>query len=394
MAIITKSGARARRGAELGLMLFNAGRFRIQRLAIVRGDGYGKRQMWAARQAFYESLWRTASAAIGASTTVDPDGVIEMRRGELCFKALGNETQVDDQGAMARAGNKLVTHRLLSQGGIPVPGHVMVKLGEYDRALRYLTSKGGPVVVKPAASTGGGAGVTTNVFTPGQLRSAMSWSRTYGKDILVEQQIEGDCYRILLMDGKHIDSVLRRPPTVLGDGRCTIAQLLRNENRRRIEQGAARAQALISVDRDLANTLARQGFGLELRPAAGAVVRLKQVINDNALHENSPASDLLCVDIVASARKAAELVGARYVGVDVICRDPSLALEASGGAVIEVNTQPGLVWHNIGGRGPSVVKQILELYFGGRSENSQSIRLQRASETALAGSMEQPRRAP
>jgi cyanophycin synthetase len=343
------------------------------------------RRMRAARAAFYQSLWRAASAATGTLMTIDKSGVVEMRRGELCLKARENETQLDDPSAMKRAGDKLLVHRLLAQNGIPVPHHMVVNIGEYDRALSRLQSSGGPLVVKPAASTGGGAGVTTNVFTAGQLRAAMAWSRTFGRDILIEQQIEGDCYRILSMDGEHLDSILRHPPTVVGDGRSTIRSLLHKENLRRVKEGGRRAQVLIAADRDLVNTLARQGLGLGSRPAAGAVVRLKQVINENALRENSPASGLLCADIIAAARKAAELVGVRLAGVDVICRDPSLALEVSGGAVIEVNAQPGLYYHHIEDQRPSVAKRILEVYFGGRPEATQLVRaVSRSGDAAVA----------
>jgi LDH2 family malate/lactate/ureidoglycolate dehydrogenase/D-alanine-D-alanine ligase-like ATP-grasp enzyme len=373
MTTTFKSGATTFPFWTPAIMLLNAGRFRIQRLAFGRVSG-GVRRMKSERAAFYETLWRAASAATGTSMTIGVRGLIEMRRGELCLRARENEIQIDDSTVLNLAGDKLATHRLLSQGGLPVPRQIVVTLGEYDRALSHLRAYGGPLVVKPAAATGGGAGVTTNVFTDAQLRLAMARSRTYGADILIEEQIEGDCYRVLFMDGKHIDTILRRPPAVVGDGRSTIWQLLREENKRRIEQGAARSHVLIAADLDLANTLARQGLGLWSRPAAGAVVRLKQVINQNALQENAPAGELLCPDIIAAARKAAEFVGLRLAGVDIICRDPSRSLGAGGGAIIEVNGEPSFYCHNVGGRGPSIAKRILEAYFGVLPEVGQPVR--------------------
>jgi D-alanine-D-alanine ligase-like ATP-grasp enzyme/SAM-dependent methyltransferase len=362
--------------------------FRIERLALGRVKG-GKRRMQAARAAFYQSMWENASAAAGATLTRSGNDVIEMRRGGVCLRARENETEVDDLAVLERAGDKFETHQLLSRGGLPVPGHILVTLGKYDHALSYLRRNGGPLVVKPASSTGGGAGVTTNVFTAGELRSAMSWARSYGKDILIERQIEGDCYRILFMDGEHIDSIRRDPPTVVSDGRSTIRQLLRRENQRRLEQGAKRSQVLIAADRDMANTLARQGLGPESRPAAGMVVRLKQAINENALQENSAAATLLCADIIESSRDAAELVGVRLAGVDVICRNPSLPLEASGGAIIEVNTQPGLYYHDIEGRGSLIAQRILERYFeSGPRTGRQVGEIDRGDKTAEAGSYE------
>ncbi len=39
------------------------------------------------------------------------------------------------------------------------------------------------------------------------------------------------------------------------------------------------------------------------------------------------------------------MVGVRLAGVDIICRDPGVPLELSGGGIIEVNTNPGLYYH-------------------------------------------------
>jgi D-alanine-D-alanine ligase-like ATP-grasp enzyme len=344
------------------------GWFKMRRLAFGRVNS-GVRRMWAARVAFYQTMWRAACAKTGTTIAIRANGDIEMRRCGLCLEARDNETYVDEPAAITRSGYKQLVHRLLSEAGIPVPKHTVVTLREYESALAYLRTSRGAVVVKPAALTGGGFGVTTNVQTPRALRSAMAWARGYGKDILIEDQIEGDCYRILIMDGEHIDSILRRPPTVVGDGRSTIRQLLHRENRRRVAQGAARSQVVILTDRDLINTLARQGLVLGSRPPAGAVVRLKQAINENALQDNSPATGLLCVEIIAAARKAAELVGLRLAGVDVICADPWVPLAKSGGVVLEVNAPPNLYYHHLDGRDGSVAETILNAYFDCRRKD-------------------------
>jgi cyanophycin synthetase len=352
-------------------MLALTGWFRVRRLAFGRLNS-GVRRMWAARVAFYQSMWQAACAVTGTAITVGQTGAIEMRRGGRCLRARDNETYVDHPAAIARSGYKQIVHRLLSETGIPVPKHTVVTLREYDRALSHLRSRRGAVVVKPAALTGGGFGVTTNVMTPRALLLAMACARGYGQDILIEDQVEGDCYRILLMDGEHVDSILRRPPTVIGNGQSTIRELLRGENRRRVEQGTARSQSLILADLDLINTLARQGLSPGSRPPAGAVIRLKQAINENALQDNSPAAASLCAEIIGAARKAVELIGLRLAGVDVICPDPTTPLEASGGVVLEVNAPPNLYYHHLDGRDTRVAEAILDAYFeqpDGRLDN-------------------------
>jgi cyanophycin synthetase len=175
----------------------------------------------------------------------------------------------------------------------------------------------------------------------------MAWARTFSRHIWLEEQIEGDCYRVLVMDGDVIDTVLRRPPTVVGDGVSTIRRLIHRENEARLKAAADHPQVPIRFDIDLHNTLANQGFSLRSRPAKGEVVGLKRVINDNSTRDNVPANGRLCPAILDAACRAAAIVGTRIAGVDVICTDPTVPLEVSGGAIIEVNATPGFYCHTV-----------------------------------------------
>jgi cyanophycin synthetase len=316
------------------------------------------------RKEFYLSIWRSAADAAGARFSISDGKSVTIERDGRSLRISENATSVDDKPALERAGDKWLVYNLLARSSIPVPRHVLILPEEFDRALKMIESAGGPVVIKPAANTGGGSGVSTNVRTVRQLRSAIAWARAFGPRIIVEEQIEGDCYRILLMDGVVVDSIVRYPPTIVGDGKSTVRQLIRRENLSRLELGTGRAQVLIRSDPDLHNTLGCQGFTLDVRPRKGEAVQLKRAINENALLENASANDRLCSAIVQTARTAAEVVGARLAGVDVICRDPSVPLENSGGAVIEVNTTPGLYYHYISPESTPVASSILTQFFG------------------------------
>ncbi len=280
------------------------------------------------------------------------------------MKVRANVTSLDDDATLERAGDKFLVYGLLARFGIPVPRHIVIGVGEFEKALHMLRSSAVPLVVKPAANTGGGAGVSTNVLTPQQLRAAVAWARAYGSRILVQEQMEGDCYRVLVMDGEVLDTVVRHPPSVIGDQLSTVRQLVRHENKLRREEGMARAQGLIRLDPDLRNTLSSQSLNLDSRPAKGEVVVLKRVINDNRTPENAPANGCLSPAILDSARKAVAVVGVRLAGVDIICRDPGVPLERSGGVIIEVNTTPGLYYHcrATDSRFP-VAEQVLNRFF-------------------------------
>lgn len=316
------------------------------------------------RACFYSAMWRGAADAIGAWYARLPGDGAQISKEGLRLQVFQNKTSLEDPAAVARASDKLVVHDLLAQTGIAVTRQTIVKIGEIGKALDILKTSGLPLVVKPAANTGAGAGVSTCVRTPGQLLTAIAWARAYGPRILIERQIPGSCYRILVMDGEVLDTVIRLPPSIRGDGISTVRQLVRRENKLRRRCGATRGQVLVRIDPDLRNTIAKQGLTLGSRPPEGEVVILKHVVNDNATAENVSANGSLCAAILESACTAAQLVGTRLAGVDIICQDPCVSLESSGGAVIEVNANPGLYYHyHPNDTGFPIAEEVLTRYF-------------------------------
>jgi cyanophycin synthetase len=290
-------------------------------------------------------MWRAAAEVIGARLITLSGDRVEICSGDRRLQVHENETSLDDPAAVARAADKVAVHALLAQAGIAVPRQIVVNIGEVAQALLMLKESALPLVVKPAADTGGGAGVSTCIRTTYQLLKAFAWARAYGPRILIEEQIPGDCYRILVMDGEVLDTVLRRPPSVTGDGISTVRQLVRRENQLRRQLGTARGQVLIRIDPGLRNTIMGRGLTLDSRPPKGEVVVLKKVVNDNGTLDNVSANGILCEAILESARRAAQLMGTRLAGVDIVCPDANVPLECSGGAVIEVNANPGLYYH-------------------------------------------------
>ena len=351
--------------AQLVAIAIEAVGHRLYRFRSGRANS-GVRHMWSQRVEFYQSMWRKACAEVGADLTIDGKGVITMRRGAHCLKARDHQTFVDSRMSILGSLDKVLVHKLLQKQGIPVPGHMVVGIGDFSRALVFMETAGGKLVVKPASQTGGGSGVTTNVSSASRLRSAMALARTYCRKILLEQQIAGDCYRLLFMDGELVDSILRLSPSVTGDGKSTVGELLRRENAERVRLGTKRSQVLIGFDDDVRNTIAEQGLEIGSVVEAGRSFKLKQAINENALQENIPSTDFLCTEIVDAARTAAELVGLRLAGVDVMTRDGRLPLRQTGGAVIEVNAPPNLYYHHLDGRGGSVATSILQAFFAGK----------------------------
>jgi cyanophycin synthetase len=198
--------------------------------------------------------------------------------------------------------------------------------------------------VKPANGSAG-HGVTTGIVTSFDLVRAAVTAAAFGPNLVVEQQVEGNVYRLLYLNGKLLDAVLRKSPAVVADGSSSIRKLIQLENRARLKAGRKFGQVLLSIDLDMRHTLAKQGLSLSSVPKKGTVVTLKTVINENSVADNVSATSLLCKSIIEDGAAAAAAVGVRLAGVDIVTRDPGVPLAQSGGVILEVNTTPGYHYH-------------------------------------------------
>ena len=325
------------------LRFLAAGRGPAGRLASVRAK---TRRSKANRRAFYEHEWRHAAGRCGATVEYLCDDLLEISRGDCRTRVYRNYTQLDDPVTLRLAGNKAAVHRLLAHRGLPVPDYRVFTLRSLGAAGEFLRQRQGQeCVVKPAANTGGGMGVSTGVRSRRQLLWSAIVAAAYGPEMLIEVQARGDNYRLLFLDGDLIDAVTRRPPHVQGDGRSTIATLLRRENARRLAQGGRSGEPLITVDADMKRTLAQHGWSLRSAPGSGVRVDLKTVVNQNASVDNEPAIGRVAPAVVRACAEAAHAVGARLAGVDIITPDASRPLAASGGVILEVNTTPSFHVH-------------------------------------------------
>ncbi len=321
------------------------------------------------RRAFYEKAWRDAAAHMGCSITALGSEIFEVRHGPHTIRVCLNYSPLDDSVTLRLAGQKPIVYRMLQDAGLPVPKHRAIDSLDLGAARRFLKAADTPIVVKPAYGTGAGAGVTTNITNGVQLTRAMAWSRGFCPETIVEEQVTGENYRLLYLDGKLVDCIVRRAPTLTGDGNASIRELVRRENALRVKVGMTVAQTTLWADLDMRNTLARLGKSLSTVPGKGEVVQVKNVINSNRADDNEAATSLVCKSVIDVGRHVVERLGVRLAGVDLITPDPSIGLAEAGGAIVDVNTTPGFYYHYLkkGGEFRAAVA-VLQTVLGDVSE--------------------------
>jgi D-alanine-D-alanine ligase-like ATP-grasp enzyme len=207
-----------------------------------------------------------------------------------------------------------------------------------DAAYAYARKLGFPVIVKPHASSQG-RGVT-KVHTRAEFYKAARYIFSKSKLMLVQKVVEGQDYRIVVLDAEVISAYERIPLSVTGNGRATVRRLLRQKQRQFIKDG--RDTQLDPGDFRIAMKLKRGGMTLESKPGVGQRIFLL----DNAnLSTGGDAVDVTQAMSAAFRRIAVNIsrdMNLRYCGVDLITPEPINSPNPSVYTVLEINAAPGL----------------------------------------------------
>ena len=121
--------------------------------------------------------------------------------------------------AMCRCDDKRLTRRLVAEAGITVP---RARLATFDDDDYEFLREVGEVVVKPTRGEQG-KGITVGVTVehgPGELAAAVARAREQFPEVLIEQRVNGDDLRLVVIDGRVVAAALRLPPEIIGTGRA------------------------------------------------------------------------------------------------------------------------------------------------------------------------------
>jgi len=319
------------------------------------GPGYAWRRLRAERRlsglgeqmrhAVYERIWHEAADAAGARIERLGPGLFELSRDGITTRVFQQIVELDDPVTLRVALDKALVHRLLAPAGVSIPDHLEFDVRDPAPALEFLARAGGPCVVKPAAGTGGGHGTTAGLTQPAALMRARLHAAKSSGRLLIERQVAGAVYRLLLLDGELLDVVRSVPAHLTGDGRSTIEGLIFAENERRLADRGAAGLSPLGVGLDMVIALERAGLTLSSIPPVGHTITIGAVTNNNSVDDNETFRGELAPQLVAEATLAQDAVGLRLAGVDVITTDPARPLTETGGVIAEVNGTPGLHHH-------------------------------------------------
>lgn len=132
--------------------------------------------------------------------------------------------------------NKEVAYKFAHDHGVSIPATRYVKSNETlsDTEVSQMLATHTALIVKPSNASLS-RGLTLKIRTSKALHAALTRARKVSPTVLIQEQVEGEEIRFVVMDGIVVSALLRQTARVVGDGVLTVAQLIERENEIRRE---------------------------------------------------------------------------------------------------------------------------------------------------------------
>lgn len=244
-------------------------------------------------------------------------------------------TDLTSAVALSRCDDKSLTYRLLKKAGYEVPAQLRVKR---EREAREFLKTHQHVVVKPAQGEQG-RGVYVNLSTEHDVISAVRAVKDLCDTVLIEEYVEGQDLRIIVIGGDVVAAAVRRPATIVGDGIHTIIELIDKQSRRRA--AATRGESRIPMDAETERCVEAANYQLLDILPKDQPLEVRRTAN---LHTGGTMHDVtndLNPVLATAARETATLLHMPVIGLDMIVEAP----DKPKYRIIEVNERPGLANH-------------------------------------------------
>ena len=265
--------------------------------------------------------------------------------------------------------DKLLTKNLLRNQNIPVAEGS--KVSNIIGALKEAEYIGYPVVLKPQFGNKG-KDVILNIKNEKELTVAYTNLRRKQKDIIVEKYIEGNDYRVCVVNYKVVAASLRIKPFIVGNGEDNVKKLITliNEDSLRGEDHE-KPLTKIKFDEGLLRCLEKQNVRLDYVPKVGEKIILRENANLSTGGIAVDCTDDICSENIDFCIRCAKALGLDICGIDICTTDIGVPLNVGGGIVMEVNSAPGIRMHHFPSKGEkrNVGKAIVDMLYNGKPKS-------------------------
>ena len=249
------------------------------------------------------------------------------------------------------ANHKPTARAILIANGLPWPEEIIIrKGGDVGNILERFRK----VVVKPVDAAHGN-GVTVGVEDHAALVAAIEYAQEYSKNVIVQEHVGGDDYRLLYIGDQLVAAAMRKPARVFGDGIHSIGQLIDMENKNP-DRGRNYSEKMNFIDRSAAERYLEDRIN-EV-PEPNKEVQVVGTANIGSGGEAFDVTEDIDARVVKIGLEAARALKLGLCAVDIIM-DSNDPLSAK---IIELNASPTFGMHEYPSHGSPrpVTKHFLD----------------------------------
>ena len=247
--------------------------------------------------------------------------------------------------------NKHISSKIFDKYDVPVPKFMYFnrkQFPDFSDFKQFLNDRnlGFPLVIKPTdASFGKGVSLDVQSYDDAynKCNEILNGSKTKG--IMIEEQVYGENYRILVYKDKIVSIVKREYPHIEGDGNNDINKLIEIKNE---ELEKENMKPMVSLNEYF---IEKQGYKLNDVPMKKAKVYVSNICNyKNGGKVHYVDINELHPDNIKMFRLLNSIVGSKLIGVDYMTNNISESYKNGNGYINEVNSRPGITIHEIAER--------------------------------------------
>ena len=256
--------------------------------------------------------------------------IIKKCENNKCLTKQYHSLNFNNLNSHLTAKNKPISNKIFKENNIPVPEHWIINKENKNYYMNdfFLTF---PCVLKPVDGMQG-KDVNTFIKNKDQYIRILNILLDKYDEIMLENQVYGDNYRIFLFNNQVIDVIKREQPYIIGNNKDNIEKLIEQKNNLQKEK---KLFPTTNIDWDY---ILEQGYGKDSIPENNKKIFITNTIN---FHNgaNPVRMDLTKIpkQNINIFIKAHKLINLECSGLDYMSRDIYIPYYINDGHIIEIN---------------------------------------------------------